>query len=287
MNKGFPSVDKFEWKSELTASPGPGTLSASLTKSASSTNAGVPGEITYKYPSKFGELTTKYQFANIFKLEYQKKDFPVKGFDMNGEFVAEPQKGSLSDGALKLGGDYRRDLFNGSIAINNRFGPTEDWSVKASIVIGNLKPGLAFGAEADVSRKTQTQSSSTVKTVASYSPTPAVVGNLFWKSMGNVQEVGANFYQKSSTKPFAVASEIVFKNDTSLKTLLQISLGSIYSPRDSTSIKSRLNSEGSLGVAVTEKLSSVTSVTGSVEVNLLNPSGANAFKSGLKISLSL
>lgn len=273
LNKGFPSTEKFDWKAEVTTSTADnGKLSASLTKNPSSENNA--GDIVYKYPTKFGDFTTKLDLGNAIKFDYMKKNLFFKGFDANSELtVNQPQKGDPSDSTIKFGGDYQREWLNSAFQINNLF--RNNMSFKGSAVVGT--PTIALGLETDVTNNTDSNNPIALKSTLSYSPGSNIVQTLSWRNKDN--QVAVTYYKKSSKKPLAVAAELaVSPNDTS------IALGASYLRGDS-SVKARLNNQGSLGVAFTRKLNSSTSVTGMTELNVSSQSAAGP-RLGLIVSLT-
>jgi len=290
LKKDFPTVEKFDWKSELTASSDHGTFSGNLKKT--STGGLNSGEVSYKFPSKIGEITTKIDLSKTIKLEYNKKNFPVKGLDLNEEISATIHKdtGFFSSGKLTLGGDYKRDWVNGSFAYNKFFGGTDPANVSASLVVGT--PEVALGTQTDVSDSLELNS---FDTTLFYSKSD-LTATVFWKhkkgsdGKGTSNTIGTNVYLKPASAKklnLVLGQEFELKLSDSEALSPVISFGGSFTPDKTLSIKTRLLSTGFLGIALTQQLSSSTSVTGGVDVDLKNPTAPNTFSYGLKVVLSL
>jgi len=291
LKKDFPTAGEgFDWKSEVTASSDHGTFSGNLQKTPK--DGLNSGEVSYKFPSKFGEITTKIDLTKKIKLEHQKKNLLVKGFDLNDEIGAEFSKdtGSFSLSKFMIGGDYKRDWVNGSLAFNKLLGrKTDSVNLSGSLVVGT--PEVALGASTEVNNSLDINK---FDTTLFYSKSD-LTATIFWKhKKGSGNTVGTNVYLKSLAK--AKKLNLVVGGEFELKLSdgeggqshnPTITFGGSFTPDDSSSIKACLLSTGNMGIALTQQLSSSTSVTGAVNVDLMNPTAPNAFSYGLKFVLSL
>jgi len=285
LKKDFPLNEKYEWKAEFNApSALNGTFTGSLTKNPKEgQNA---GDVSYKIPLKLGTFTTKFDLARNLKLEHNKKNFPVKGFDITEELVLKFKEELFTSGSFKLGCDYRRDWVNGSFTFNRGFGSKAN--LTSALTLGT--PELALGLETDISDNLEVKSLNGIFSFVD----SRLSATLFWKSKRQNDQVfnnttGTNFYFKSSqVKDLAVGGELEYKlsdNDNASPNPT-LAFGAIWKPEDSITVKGRLLSTGFLGVSLNSQWSSSVSMTYSADVDVKNPTAVDALKHAFKLVLS-
>jgi len=273
LKKGFPSDDRFDWKVELNngaSSNENGTFTGTLTKKKGAKDE---GDLSYKLPLKFAEITGKWDLANNLELKLNRKHL-VKGLDVNGE-LKSGHRGLLADSKIKFGADFKRELLNTSGSLLYKASDKPSVTATASAVIGS--PEAAVGFDAEIS---ETAELKTINAAVTFSPSDSLDFFVHWKrenttskdKQGPKTSISGSFFHRvsrTSLRNLAVAGDLTYDLTASgPDNVPSLSFGGSYSPDNDSDLKARLNSKGVLGLSLNQKVGQHLSVTASVDVPL-------------------
>jgi voltage-dependent anion channel protein 2 len=277
LNRGFPSVDKFDWKFEAkTVAPNGVSFNPSLVKSTD-----VSGQLQGKISKPNLDLTGTLNLKNEAKAEAV---FSVaKGLKVPFELSANLN--NLSALKVRTGADFKNELVNASgslsVPVDKRL-PI----INTSLTVA-ASPAWVVGAETELS---ETLKPNSLNGAIGYNQNN-LSATAFYKlkkdlKKGDSRIFGVNYYQRLPAGwvdgAFGVEASYQLNHPTSNCSL---SVGGSYKPDDSSTLKARLNNEGLLGLSYTQQMRGPFSLTFAADVNILDASAPDAFKYNVKVNL--
>jgi len=253
LTKDFPS-DKKEQRVELKSTTSQGVKVEGIIKneeikdSPKSTGTVKYESFKKEWNTKFtGEVTTD----NTFKTEATYSvDRYVSG--LKGIFTFQKQG---TEPSVVAGFEYKKDSVSATGSIET--GKKTDNALKTSVVFGSKN--VAVGANVDATRKDTGFDVKEFKAALSYASDEidaVVYGKVTQVSKAPINEVGLSYYQKLNSET-AVGGETKYNFKDEKPTL---ALGSYFKLQPSSTLKSKFDTTGKLGLSWTEALNKNTTV---------------------------
>jgi len=282
LNKNFLEND---WKVELN-SAAPNGASVKVTAGSVKTEAGTGIATSLENKRKISpttDVTAVVENNKDFKLTLAKKKV-FAGIDSSVEVSSNINK--LLEGLkVKASADYLHDVatINSNLTVPLVNGATTSVS---SIVLGSREQGIALGAEAELNavRGQVTR----FDTIFSYTK-PSTSLSLFTRTKRDnttnvlAHRAGFNVFHRVANSPSNVLAGLEGVYD--LKTSQVNVVAAVgFKPDESSTVKTRLDNSGVLGLAYTQQFNAPLTVSTFANANLLNLEGPDAIKFGFKVN---
>jgi len=276
LNKGFPSTDKYSWKVDLETTSANGVK---ITPFIQQLPSGPEGELKATFKASNINFTVAGNLKEDFTLEANRA-VAVRGFKP-ALTVSTSTRSFLGDKLkLKPAIEYRHDLalINTSVELLLNLPSDSSESVKKppypkalfSAIFGYKEGGIQGGVEVEAA--TTTKDIKNLNGVLSYASSGAELSLFSKTAIGGNTILGANFFtpfaQARLGRDARIAGELTYDNG---KKFPLISLGVLLRPDEVSTFKSRINSNGLLGVSFSQQWAGPLSITLSGEINVRDP----------------
>jgi len=267
LNKGFVSSDKYLWKVEFDTVSDNGIQ---FTPNISETPAGhVEGEFKSKFKTVRATFTTTANLKQDISLETASNTY-IKDIFKPTVTVSTTLDNPLERAKIKLADEILipNARLNGVVELPiSRFleeGSKEQAKTTLSAVVGLADTGFGVAIEGELSESVQLNCLNGYLTYAKSN----LEASLYFKKKASII-LGSNFYLKNPTLRYqnsAIGGEIT--HDLSSDKAPVLTLAATWKPDETSTIKSRLNSRGVLGVSWTQAFSGPLSISFLVDINL-------------------
>jgi len=285
LKKGFPANDKFLFRVELDSTSQSGIQ---FTPHIQETQS----------KALEGELKSKFEYRNFnftaignLKEDVSLEATPTKA--TNGFKWTLHANSNMSNFVDRLKGkltlELRNDFTTSALSIEGTLkkdGKSEDNpKILFSSVFGLKERGVFGGIDLEIAPTSQ--EIKTVNTTLGLTKSDSEISLFSKTKVGNSTTVGAIYFQKYPylSRDILLGGELAYDLNSKKPTL---TLGSQFKPDDDTTIKSRVDSKGLVGLAITEKWRGPLSVTLAGDLNLVGVGGAgennSPFQYGLKFA---
>lgn len=269
LNKGFPVNDKWAWKVELNAPSSCVSFVPSITKEESN----IAGQLQGKFKLPKVDATVTADLKGDIKTELVAPRLLLDDLKGTANITVNPQKGELSE--LKPSVEFSHKFFTTTLS----FTTGKSTAAAGTLVVGSAEKGVAVGVEAEV--QPETSSLTTLNVTAAYTKSKLNF-TTFYRSKQvpkHTSVCGLSFFTKKDDKT-SIAVEFLFNAEKGPS----VSLGTSSVLNDTATLKSRLNSSGLLGFALTQKLNGPVSLGLGADINLTQNNGP-AIRTGVKLAL--
>jgi len=290
LKKGFPANDKFLFRVELDSTSQSGIQF-------------IPHIQETQAKTLEGELKSKFEYKNLnftaignLKEDVSLEATPTKA--TNGFKWTLVANSNMSNFVDRLKGkctlELRNDFTTSALSIEGTLkkdgGKSEDNpKILFSSVFGLKERGVFGGIDLEIAPTSQ--DIKTVNTALGLTKSDSEISLFSKTKVGTSTTVGAIYFQKYPylSRDILLGGELAYDLN-SKKPTPTLTLGSQFKPDDDTTIKTRVDSKGQVGLAITEKWRGPLSVTLAADLNVLgvgvggggeNPS---SFQYGLKFA---
>jgi len=274
LKKGYPSADKYAFRVESDTTSESGIQ---FTPSIQKTASGVEGEMKAKFTARDATVTTVANLKEEVSLEVSPTK-AIRGFKW-AALIGSTASTFLEKLRGKLTIEHRTDY--STTAVSFDYAPTAGKGgdpVKANLssVVGSKDAGFAGGFDVELS---QTGEMKAISLAVLYSRVDMDV-SLFSKNGTLGTTVGANFFQKSPLfgRDTTVGGEITY--DLGRRNTL-LTLGAQFKPAETSTVKTRIDTKGLMGVSLSEKLRDNLTMTWTADWNVF---GEGVFQYGVKLA---
>jgi len=278
LNKGFPSTDNFDFKVEVT---GPAPKGGNATFSFQKSYTGVvEGSASGSFQIGDIQCRSEVTLKEEGKLELTRPPHEKWGYKIKPTIEFTSGLRSLIDSKIKGAVDLRGEIASVTghfIFPWKTFLPT----FNSSVLFQHQKSGVAFGAEVEANDKCEPQLLNSVLAWNGFT-------GFFKKKYGSKvsTKVGFNYYTKLPDSEGWKNTFIAAELGCELGDKPVLSFGASWKPDELSSLKTRINTKGTLGLALTQKMKGPFTLTVSGDLNALDLNAANSLRTAFKLSIA-
>jgi len=289
LHKGFPSSDRFAWRVEFDSISKNGVQ---FTPYLQQTTKSLEGELKSKFKTGSVSWTVLGNLKEEVSFEVGKNE-SWNGFKPTLTFTSTVRD-VIERFKLKPAFEYRSEYGNSTLSLELPLSsaPSSHESAQQSkealttypkgyfsLVLGHKDCGFAAGADVEVS--TNNYDLKALNTAGSFNSSDLELSVFSKTKFGGSTTLGVNYFQRltrSNWKDLAVGGELTYDGKSP-----SLSLGGTFKPDDASSVKTRINTNGLLGLSYTQRWGGPFTVTFSNDFHLTSHTDPAQF--GIKISL--